>query len=116
MSAQSKPFEAGNMIRPGDFVEVSGDSLVEDGYSDGMLLWVINVQSFPCDEDDPYLQRIYSICHKVNSDFSMTTDIAAVIDPRNLRKVDDDKQKLYYSQIEAHYAQQPNLEDENDTV
>lgn len=100
---EPRTFNAGDMINRGDFVKVSTDDLETDGYARGTLFFVANMQALPITEEDPYLQRLFACVHKVEQNWSLNTTMIALVDPKNLEKVDDETKELYISMVEAHY-------------
>jgi hypothetical protein len=105
--ARAKPLNTKKLIRPGDFVEVCTDNLVEDDILRGDQFYVANMQSFPVSKEDLYMQRLLILGHKVQPDYKLDTTQLVTIDPGNLKKLPKAKQKFLYSQVEAHYLPQP---------
>lgn len=98
-----KTFDPSKLIQRNSFVEVTSDKLKEDGLETGDLVFVANMQALPISEDDLYNQRLHIIGHKHIGKGQLDTTKALIIDPRNLVKLPEAKNKALMRRLEARY-------------
>lgn len=98
-----KTFDADKLIQKHTFVEVSTDKLVDDGLTIGDRVYVVNLQALPKDEDDLYNQRLHIVGHKYLTKGEVDTTRILIIDPSNLIKISDKKNKALVRRLESRY-------------
>lgn len=82
-------------IRENDFCQVSTERFVEEfGIKRNHLVYVAALKVLPLEAEDPYLQRIYVLTHKVTKDgHTLADDGLFLMDPRDLQPVGNGRQK-----------------------
>jgi len=81
----------------------------------GDVVYVTDLKVIPTSKSDPYIQRIYALCLKVNSDgFHEVPDTSTgedsnnykifIVDPRGLEIMDDKATEFYSEALKLQYA------------
>jgi hypothetical protein len=82
-----------NIIKYGDFVEVTTDRLNDADLYVGNRLFVAGTKAIPEYEADPYILRMKLLVCKVNDEGHIINDKFLMVDPRNVQKVSKTQQK-----------------------
>lgn len=96
---------ADDFIQPNEFVRVKTDDYVEYDIHKGQYVFVTNLQAFPLNKEDVYLQRLYGICMKVDKDNHIVTDEGVyIMNPNNLKKIGLKKQKMLHKIMRKDFS------------
>lgn len=84
------------LINPYDFASVTTSKFEDQGTKRGHFVYVAALKALPEKEEDPYLQRIYALVHKVTKDgHTLPDDGLYLMDPRDLSRVRKGRQERF---------------------
>jgi len=81
-----------NLIKTGNFCEITTDRLEDQGVKRGHLVYVAGHRVLPIDEADPYTQRIKFLIHLTSPTEINKTNLY-LVDPNSIQPVTKRKQK-----------------------
>jgi hypothetical protein len=112
MTEIGEPLNTDAMIHPFEFAEIITDKLEKDGLHQYDLVFVANMQAFPIDKNDPYLQRLHAFVHPWTGDEDLIdlTKII-VIDPVNLKRLTNEENLAWVDQLKRRYDKEAPTQD-----
>lgn len=94
------------LVKVGDFAHVITDRFADEGVKRNHYVYVAGFKPLPIEEEDPYLQRIYVLVHKVTrSGHTLPDEGLYLMDPRDLSKLSDGRQKKFYQLLRDDFEE-----------
>lgn len=81
-----------NLIKTGDFCEITTDQFIHEDVKRGQLVYVAGAKAFPITEEDPYTQRIKLYVHRLVDEVVQTQNLY-LMDPASVTKASKSRQK-----------------------
>jgi len=94
----------------GDFTILNTDKFkdVEGGARIRDWFFVAGLKALPIEAADPYLQRVYTLCHRVTKDGHVKPDQGLLlIDPHDLIKMGKSRQKKFTEMLQLDFQPMP---------